>query len=159
LGVESPSQNENQAKKSKTENRAPLRGSGHNLELEHFSKVSVNEQDQKRKRTTTQSSDRLQFQALTRRKTLEMRPFLSSSSPSQRPAGGKQLIKLVVAILVLLANHVPSTNAQSLTETAKTAKLIRDWSTLLGDMIASSFGFLSPPGCARAFSMLMTAEW
>jgi hypothetical protein len=78
-----------------------------------------------------------------------MGPFLSS---------GKKLIKLAT-MLMLFVNSIQITNAVALTETAKTAKLIRQWSTLLGDMMASSFGFLSPPGCARAFSMLLTAEW
>jgi hypothetical protein len=29
----------------------------------------------------------------------------------------------------------------------------------MGKMVTASFGFLSPPGCARAFSILTTAEW
>ena len=39
------------------------------------------------------------------------------------------------------------------------AKAVRDWSHLTLDMIAASFGFLSPPGVGRALSMVTTAEW
>ena len=39
------------------------------------------------------------------------------------------------------------------------ADLARAWSQLSLDMIAASFGFLSPPGVARALSMVTTAEW
>jgi hypothetical protein len=81
----------------------------------------------------------------------------------QRPAGGK-LINLLVAVMFVV-NSMKSVTAwypqddDSIDSNAETAKVIRAWSRLTGSMIATSFGFLSPPGCARALSMVATAEW
>jgi hypothetical protein len=63
---------------------------------------------------------------------------------------------------ILLVNSIQNTTAHPDVEaysTAETAQVIRDWSHLMGSMVAASFGFLSPPGCARAISILTTAEW
>jgi hypothetical protein len=76
----------------------------------------------------------------------------------RRPAGGKVLNLLAATILVL--NSIKNVTAwQNHDDDAETAKVIRAWSRLTGSMIATGFGFLSPPGCARAFSMVTTAEW
>jgi hypothetical protein len=63
-----------------------------------------------------------------------------------------------VAMLYLMS-ILQVTRAAILRGDRGTANAIRKWSNLAGDMIAASSGFLSPPGAARAYGMLMTAEW
>ncbi|NER25710.1 MAG: hypothetical protein F6J96_34460 [Symploca sp. SIO1C2] len=82
----------------------------------------------------------------------------------QRDRSNKMYVKkgFAFALTVFLSTGGTLTLARANGNVANdrlTAAMVRDWSQLALDMIAASFGFLSPPGVARALSILTTSEW
>ena len=88
--------------------------------------------------------------------------ILTATDATRRWLFGRKIVSMAI-LCMLLFSKIPSAKGFSFQEGKEgddeTATAIRAWAHLADDMIATSFGFLSPPGVARALSMLMTAMW